>query len=153
MPEWRRPLKAIEVGKSRTICEGEDVAILSIGHIGNEAVKACNELNSEGIHPAHYDLRFAKPLDHELLHQVFKKFKYIITVEDGCRQGGVGSAILEFMADNNYNSTVVRLGIPDQVIEHGEQPELWKECGFDADGIIKKVKEFALSRTTRVLAS
>ena len=153
MPEWRRPLKAIEVGKARTICEGEDVAILSIGHIGNEAVKACYELNSEGIHPAHYDLRFAKPLDHELLHQVFKKFKYIITVEDGCVQGGVGSAILEFMADNNYNATIVRLGIPDQVIEHGEQPELWKECGFDAEGIIRKVKEFALSRTTRVLAS
>ena len=145
-------MKALEVGKGRTICEGEDVAILSIGHIGNEAIKACNELNSEGIHPAHYDLRFAKPLDQQLLHQVFKKFKYVITVEDGCVQGGVGSAILEFMADNNYNSKVVRLGIPDQIIEHGEQPELWKECGFGAEGIIKRVKEFAVSRPMKSIA-
>jgi len=145
-------MKALEVGKGRTICEGEDVAILSIGHIGNEVVKACNELNSEGIHPAHYDLRFAKPLDQQLLHQVFKKFKYVITVEDGCVQGGVGSAILEFMADNNYNSKVVRLGIPDQIIEHGEQPELWKECGFGAEGIIKRVKEFAVSRPMKSIA-
>lgn len=153
MPEWRRPMKAIEIGKGRTICEGEDVAILSIGHIGNEAVKACSELNSEGIHPAHYDMRFAKPLDHELLHHVFKKFKRIVTLEDGCLQGGMGSAVLEFMADHNYNSTVIRLGIPDKVIEHGEQPELWRECGFDARGIVKTVNEFAVSRATKTIAS
>lgn len=153
MPEWRRPMKALEIGKARTICEGEDVAILSIGHIGNEVVKACLELNSEGIHPAHYDMRFVKPIDQELLHQVFKKFKHIVTVEDGCLQGGMGSAIIEFMADNNYSSTVVRLGIPDKVIEHGEQPELWRECGFDVESIIKVVKEFAVSRATRVMAS
>ena len=146
-------MKAIEVGKARMICDGEDVAILSIGHIGNEVVKACQELNSEGIHPAHYDMRFAKPLDHELLHQVFKKFKHVVTVEDGCLQGGMGSAILEFMADNNYISTVIRLGIPDKVIEHGEQPELWAECGFDARGIVKTVNKFAVSRATKTIAS
>ena len=153
MTDWRRPMKAIEVGKARMICDGEDVAILSIGHIGNEVVKACQELNSEGIHPAHYDMRFAKPLDHELLHQVFKKFKHVVTVEDGCLQGGMGSAILEFMADNNYISTVIRLGIPDKVIEHGEQPELWAECGFDARGIVKTVNKFAVSRATKTIAS
>jgi len=153
MPEWRRPLKALEVGKARMICDGEDVAILSIGHIGNEVVKACLELNSEGIHPAHYDMRFVKPLDSSVLHHVFKKFKNVITVEDGCIQGGMGSAVLEFMADNNYSSNMVRLGIPDKIIEHGEQVELWAECGFDSTGIRRKVKEFALSRTTKFLAS
>jgi 1-deoxy-D-xylulose-5-phosphate synthase len=153
MHEWRRPLKAIEIGKSRTICEGEDIAILTIGHIGNEAVKACTELNTEGIHPAHYDMRFVKPIDEELLHQVFNKYKYVVTVEDGCLQGGMGTAVLEFMADHNYSATVVRLGIPDQVIEHGEQPELWAECGYDFNGIIKTIKSFGISRATRVMAS
>jgi 1-deoxy-D-xylulose-5-phosphate synthase len=153
MHEWRRPLKAIEIGKSRTICEGEDIAILTIGHIGNEAVKACTELNTEGIHPAHYDMRFVKPIDEELLHQVFKKYKYVVTVEDGCLQGGMGTAVLEFMADHNYSATVVRLGIPDQVIEHGEQPELWAECGYDFNGILKTIKSFGISRATRVMAS
>ncbi len=152
MSDWCRPMKVIEPGKARIICEGEEVAILSIGHIGNEVVKACKELNSESIHPAHYDMRFVKPLDEELLHRVFKKFKHIVTVEDGCVQGGLGSAILEFMADNNYNSTVVRLGIPDRVIEHGEQQELYSECGFDAIGIFKTVKEFVISSPMKSLA-
>ena len=153
MPEWRRPLKTIEVGKARMICEGEDVAILSIGHIGNEVVKACLELNSEGIHPAHYDMRFVKPLDSTVLHHVFTKFKNVITVEDGCIQGGMGSAVLEFMADNNYSSTIVRLGIPDKIIEHGEQPELWAECGFDSAGIRKAVEKLAVNRATKTIAS
>lgn len=153
MPDWRRPMRAVEIGKARTISEGEDVAILSIGHIGNEAIKACVELNIEGIHPAHYDMRFAKPLDENLLHQIFEKFKYIVTVEDGCLPGGMGSAILEFMADNNYSSQVVRLGIPDQIIEHGEQPELWAECGYDSSGIQKIVRKLATARETKTLAS
>ena len=116
-------------------------------------MKACTELNTEGIHPAHYDMRFVKPIDEELLHQVFKKYKYVVTVEDGCLQGGMGTAVLEFMADHNYSATVVRLGIPDQVIEHGEQPELWAECGYDFNGIIKTIKSFGISRATRVMAS
>jgi 1-deoxy-D-xylulose-5-phosphate synthase len=153
MPDWRRPMKAIPVGKGRTICEGEDVAILTIGHIGNEVTKACVELNAEGMHPAHYDLRFAKPLDEALLHEVFAKFKHVVTVEDGCVQGGMGSAVLEFMADNNYSSNVIRLGIPDHIIEHGEQHELWAECGLDAEHIIQTVKKLAVSRTTKVMAS
>jgi 1-deoxy-D-xylulose-5-phosphate synthase len=151
LPDWRRPLKAIEVGKGRKICDGEEVAILSIGHIGNEAVKATQELNNEGISPAHYDLRFVKPLDAKMLHEVFKNYKYIVTVEDGCIEGGMGSAILEFMADNNYHPQVTRLGIPDLIVEHGEQAELWAECGYDAPAIVKAVKRFAIRRKTNTL--
>ncbi|HCN83502.1 MAG TPA: 1-deoxy-D-xylulose-5-phosphate synthase [Sphingobacteriaceae bacterium] len=153
MTDWQRPMKAIPVGKGRKICDGEDVAILTIGHIGNEAVKACIELNSEGIHPAHYDLRFVKPLDEALLHEVFTKYKNIVTVEDGCLQGGMGSAVIEFMSDNNYSANVVRLGIPDRIIEHGEQHELWEECGYDFHSIIATVKKLAIGRTTKILAS
>jgi 1-deoxy-D-xylulose-5-phosphate synthase len=153
MPDWKRPFKAITVGKGRKICDGEEVVILSIGHIGNEATKACQELNAEGIYPAHYDMRFAKPIDEQLLHEVFAKFKNVITVEDGCIQGGMGSAVIEFMAENNYTARVIRLGIPDQVIEHGEQPELWAECGYDAAAIQQKVKEMAHSRATQTIAS
>ncbi|WP_026897763.1 1-deoxy-D-xylulose-5-phosphate synthase [Daejeonella oryzae] len=153
MPDWRRPMKAIPIGKGRKICDGEDVAILTLGHIGNEALKACLELNSEGIHPAHYDMRFVKPLDEEMLHTVFSKFKNVVTVEDGCLQGGFGSAVIEFMADHNYTSKIVRLGIPDKIIEHGEQPELWSECGFDANAIIETVRKIAVGRTTKVMAS
>jgi 1-deoxy-D-xylulose-5-phosphate synthase len=151
LPDWRRPLKAIEVGKGRKICDGEEVAILSIGHIGNEAIKATQELNNEGISPAHYDLRFVKPLDAKLLHEVFKNYKYIITVEDGCIEGGMGSAVLEFMADNNYHPQVIRLGIPDTIVEHGEQAELWAECDYDASAIVKALKSFANNRKTNAL--
>jgi 1-deoxy-D-xylulose-5-phosphate synthase len=89
----------------------------------------------------HCDMRFVKPLDEELLHEVFSTYKKIITVEDGCVQGGFGSAILEFMADHNYQAEVRRLGIPDRIVEHGEQAELHQECGFDPDGIERSVIE------------
>jgi 1-deoxy-D-xylulose-5-phosphate synthase len=153
MTDWKRPLKALEIGTGRKISDGEDVAILTIGHVGNFAVEACQELNSEGIHPAHYDLRFAKPLDLNMLHDVFSRYKHIITVEDGCLQGGVGSAVLEFMADHKYNAQVIRLGIPDEFIEHGEQPELWALCGYDTLSIINAVKKIAIGRTTKIMAS
>ncbi len=153
MPEWKRPLKAIKVGTGRKICDGEEVAILSIGHMGNEAISACKELNAEGIHPAHYDIRFVKPLDEKLLHEVFKNYQKVITVEDGCIQGGMGSAVLEFMADHGYAAQVIRLGIPDSYVEHGEQPELWAECGYDAAGIAKTVRKLATARTTATIAS
>lgn len=153
MTDWKRPLKALVVGTGRKISDGEDVAILTIGHVGNFAVEACKELNSEGIHPAHYDLRFAKPLDLNLLDDVFTRYKNIVTVEDGCLQGGVGSAILEFMADHKYNAQVIRLGIPDEFIEHGEQQELWALCGYDTLAIINAVKKIAIGRTTKIMAS
>ena len=153
MVDWKRPFKALEIGKGRKICDGEEVAILTIGHVGNFAVQACNELNSEGIHPAHYDLRFVKPLDEALLHDVFKRYQKVVTVEDGCLQGGMGSAVLEFMADHNYNAQVIRLGIPDEVIEHGEQSELWALCGYDTAAIISTIKSIAVGRTTATVAS
>ena len=153
LPDWKRPLNELQIGKGRKICDGEDVAILTIGHVGNFAVEACKELNSDGISPAHYDLRFVKPLDEQLLHEVFTRFKNVVTVEDGCLQGGMGSAVLEFMADNGYKTNVVRLGIPDEVVEHGEQPELWALCGYDTNAIIQAVKKIAVSRTTKTMAS
>ncbi|MDB5014623.1 MAG: deoxyxylulose-5-phosphate synthase [Daejeonella sp.] len=153
MSNWKQPFKALEIGKGRKICDGQEVAILTIGHIGNEAVLACSELNIEGIYPAHYDMLFVKPLDASLLHQVFSNFKYIVTVEDGCIQGGMGSAVLEFMADNGYSSKIIRLGIPDKIIEHGEQPELWRECGYDAKAIVETVKKILVPRVQQVLAS
>ena len=141
MPDWKKPLQKLEIGKGKKIKEGEDVAILTIGHIGNYAVKACEILENEGINAAHYDLRFVKPLDEVLLHEVFQKFTKVITVEDGCVQGGMGSAVLEFMADNGYSAKLKRLGIPDRVVEHGEQLELHHECGFDSEGIAEAVRE------------
>jgi 1-deoxy-D-xylulose-5-phosphate synthase len=153
MVDWQRPMKAIPVGKGRKVCDGEDVAVLSIGAIGNEVVKAFDELNAEGYHPAHYDMRFVKPLDAALLHEVFTKFDKVITVEDGCLQGGMGSAIIEFMSDNNYKAQVIRLGIPDQFIEHGEQPELWAECGYNSTGIAEQVRKVTVKRATETIAS
>ncbi|WP_114941576.1 1-deoxy-D-xylulose-5-phosphate synthase [Mucilaginibacter endophyticus] len=154
MVDWQRPFKAIPVGKGRKVCDGDDVAILSIGAIGNEVVKAITELNAEGYNPAHYDLRFVKPLDKALLHDVFSKFNKVITVEDGCIEGGAGSAVLEFMADNGYtNIQVKRLGIPDTFIEHGDQPELWADCGFNANGIAEQVRNMAEKRSVNTIAS
>lgn len=153
MVDWQRPFKLITVGKGRKICDGEEVAILSIGTIGNEAVKAVAELNIEGYNPAHYDLRFVKPLDAAMLHEVFKKFGKVITVEDGCVEGGAGSAVLEFMADHNYHAEVVRLGIPDTIVEHGEQHELWAECGYDYAAIAQQVRDMAVKRNAHTIAS
>jgi 1-deoxy-D-xylulose-5-phosphate synthase len=140
MVDWRTPLELIEVGTGRCITEGEDVAVLSIGHPGNFVQKALKELEKENIKPAHYDIRFVKPLDEKLLHAIFQKFKKIITVEDGCIMGGMGSAVLEFMADNNYSATVIRLGIPDKYIHHGTPAELYAECGFDTAAIMSTIK-------------
>lgn len=135
MPEWKTPMKKVKIGTGRKVVSGSDIAILTIGHIGNEGLKAIEDLKKEGISAALYDLRFVKPLDEVLMHEVFGKFDQIITVEDGCVQGGMGSAVLEFMADHGYSARVTRLGIPDQVIEHGSQPQLWEECGYDTKAI------------------
>lgn len=141
MVNWKTPMKKLKIGEGRRIRTGQDIAILTIGHVGNFAIKACEELMEAGIDAAHYDLRFVKPLDEILLHEVFSKFSKVITVEDGCIQGGMGSAVLEFMADNNYAAQVIRLGIPDKFIEHGEQPELYRECNYDTQAIIETAKK------------
>ncbi|HEY9009184.1 MAG TPA: 1-deoxy-D-xylulose-5-phosphate synthase [Ohtaekwangia sp.] len=141
MPEWRTPMEEIKIGTGRRLRKGNDLAILTIGHIGNYAVEACDRLARHSILVGHYDMRFVKPLDEKLLHEVFSQYKKIITVEDGCLQGGFGSAVLEFMADHNLHAEVKRLGIPDRIVEHGEQHELHHECRFDVEGIERAVVE------------
>ena len=141
MLDWKTPFKEIKTGKGRKITNGEDIAILSIGHPGNFAQEAIAKMSDSVISIAHYDMRFVKPLDEMLLHEIFSKFKKIITIEDGCIMGGFGSAIIEFMVDQKYQSEVVRLGIPDEYIHHGTQEELWDECGFDAAAIIKTIEK------------
>ena len=148
MPEWRTPFEEMEIGRGRRIKKGEDVAILTIGHIGNYAVEACEKLSEQGLNPGHYDMRFIKPLDEDLLHEVFSNYSKVVTVEDGCVMGGFGSAVLEFMADHGYNTQVRRLGIPDDIVEHGEQKQLHAECDFDVDGIIDAV--IKLSETVEI---
>jgi 1-deoxy-D-xylulose-5-phosphate synthase len=139
MPNWRTPMEEIKIGTGRKIRGGEDLAILTIGHIGNYAVEVCERLAAQHIEVAHYDMRFVKPLDEAMLHEIFSTYKKVLTVEDGCVQGGFGSAVLEFMADHHYHADVKRLGIPDRIVEHGEQFELHHECGIDPDGIEKAV--------------
>jgi len=141
MPEWKTPLAPIEIGKGRKIKDGKEVAILSFGHPGNFATTAIRNLRSEGIDPAHYDIRFVKPLDEALLHEVFTNYTKIVTVEDGTVVGGFGSAILEFMNANGYKADITILGIPDRLVEHGTLKELHRECAYDAAGIEAAVKE------------
>lgn len=141
MNEWKTPFQKIKVGTGRKLTSGKDLAILTIGHPGNFAQEAINEIKSSGASVAHYDMRFVKPLDETMLHEVFAKFDKVITIEDGCLMGGFGSSIIEFMVDQKYSSEVVRLGIPDEYIHHGTQQELWAECGFNKDGIVKTIKQ------------
>ncbi|GAB4396795.1 MAG: 1-deoxy-D-xylulose-5-phosphate synthase [Microscillaceae bacterium] len=142
MPDWRKPFETIEIGKGRKIQDGEEVAILSLGHMGNLALEACQQLAEKDIHPALYDMRFVKPLDEGLLREVFQKFSKIITVEDGCVMGGFGSAVLEFMADHGYAAQVKRLGMEDRVFEHGTQMELYEEAGYSPRQIAQAVEAF-----------
>ena len=148
MIEWKTKMELINIGEGRIICEGNDIAILSIGHIGNYVTKAINKLRKENIYPSHYDMRFVKPLDEKLLHRILEKHKFILTVEDGCVMGGFGSAILEFISDNNYKNSVQRLGIPDRVIEHGSQEELYVECNYDDDAIYRFSKKMLNFKNT-----
>lgn len=144
MVEWKTPFKKIKIGTGQRLKTGDDFAILSIGAIGTEAAKAIEQLEKEGLSVAHYDMRFIKPIDEILLHEVFSKFDKIITLEDGCIIGGLGSAVLEFMADNNYQASVKRLGIPDKFIEHGTQDELYNECFYDVNAIVETAKSFGI---------
>ncbi len=139
--DWKKPFEKLEIGKGRIISEGTDIAILTIGKPGILTKRAVKKLAKGNISAAHYDMRFVKPLDENLLHEIFKKFDKIITVEDGVIKGGFGSAVLEFMSENNYNSKIKMLGVPDQFINQGTPEELYKECGFDLNGIFKSARE------------
>lgn len=141
MPEWRKPLQKIEIGKGRLVKAGSEVAILSLGHPGNFALDACKILINDGVEPAVYDMRFAKPLDEPLLHQIAQQYSKIITIEDGTILGGFGSAVTEFMAEHHYTPQLKILGIPDRLVEHGKPEELYRECGFDAQGIAAVVRQ------------
>lgn len=138
---WRQPFEEIEVGKGRCIKSGDELALISIGTIGHKAQLAAIEMAREGISIAHYDMRFLKPIDKALLHEILSKFKNIITIEDGTIVGGLGSAVLEFAADHGYSPKVNRLGIPDRFVDHGTQSELLRECEYDKAGIVKAIKK------------
>ena len=151
MPDWKTPLAPIEIGKGRKIKDGKEVAILSFGHPGNFATTAIRNLRSEGIDPAHYDIRFVKPLDEALLHEVFTNYTKIVTVEDGTVVGGFGSAILEFMNANGYKADITILGIPDRLVEHGTLKELHSECAYDVAGIEAAVKEIVSTKALQTV--
>ena len=135
--DWRTPLEVLPIGKGRKLREGKDLAILSIGPIGNEVAKAIDRAEAEGRSVAHYDMIYLKPLDEALLHEIGQAYSRIITVENGVVRGGFGSAVLEFMADNGYTPRVERIGVPDRFIEQGSIPELYKLCGMDAESIYR----------------
>lgn len=145
MVDWQHPFKEITIGTGRKLRDGADIALVSFGPIGTSAAKAAELLAYQGIDAAHYDLRFAKPLDHEMLHELFRKFKRVITIEDGTIVGGIGSALIEFANLHGYPAQIKRLGIPDQFIEHGTPLELITECGFHTEGIVEQ----ALKMTTK----
>ncbi len=148
LTDWKTPFKEIKVGTGRRMRNGEHLAILTIGHVGNFAMAAADELKGKGADVAVYDMRFVKPIDEIMLHEVFGKFDKIITVEDGCIQGGMGSAVLEFMADHNYQARVQRLGMADQFYEHGTQEELYSEAGYGVADIVAKAEYMLRSTLT-----
>jgi 1-deoxy-D-xylulose-5-phosphate synthase len=141
MVEWRTPFEEVPVGKGRKIRSGKDLAFLSIGPLGKKVELVTSTLQQSGYEVAHYDMRFVKPLDEDLLHEVFTNYKKVITVEDGTVIGGLGSAVLEFMADHGYSAVVKRLGIPDRFIDQGSQTELYRECGLDREGLTSAALE------------
>lgn len=143
LTEWRTAMEEIEIGKGRKLKDGKDIAILSFGHPGNFAAAAIRDVKKEGLDPAHYDMRFAKPLDEEMLHEVFNNYAKIITVEDGTILGGFGSAVLEFMNGHGYKADVKIMGIPDHLVEHGTPKQLYDEIGLDANGIAAMIRSMA----------
>lgn len=152
MPDWQTPMQEIEIGKGRKLKEGKGIAILSLGHPGNFAAAAIRNLNREEIYPGHYDMRFAKPLDEELLHEAMRNYEKIITIEDGTVTGGFGSAILEFMAAHGYKNEIKIVGIPDRIVEHGTPKQLHRECGYDAEGIAHTVRKMMAEKVKTVIA-
>ena len=139
LTDWKCPLESIPVGKGRCIKEGNDIALLTLGPIGKSVAGVVNDAEREGISVAHYDMRFLKPIDKELLHEVGKKFKYVITLEDGVIAGGLGTAVTEFMAENGYTPTIKTMGIPDTFVEHGSAEELYKLCKMDKEAVLEAV--------------
>ncbi len=153
MPEWRKPMQEIKIGTGRKLRDGKGVAILTFGHPGNFAAAAIRELKAENIEPAHYDMRFAKPLDEALLHEALLQYERIVTVEDGTVVGGFGSAVAEFMAQHGYKNDLTILGIPDRIVEHGTLKELHRECGYDAQAIADAVRQMLKEPVSAITVS
>lgn len=141
MPEWHETMRSIEIGKGEKLEDGEKVAVLTLGPLGNKVLDAVKSLKSQGMSVACYNMIFLKPIDEDILAEVGAKFKQVITVEDGTRNGGFGSAVLEYFADHDINIKVKRLGLPDRFVEHGTPDELYKICGLDSESIEKVIKE------------
>ena len=139
LKDWERPLEILPVGKGRKLQQGNDLAVISIGPIGNIAREAIENARAAGVNAAHYDMIYLKPIDEELLHEVGKKYRRIITVENGTIRGGLGSAVMEFMNENGYTPEIKRIGIPDRFIPQGTIPELYNYCGMDADSIFNQL--------------
>ena len=144
MPHWQTPFEKMNIGKGELVQEGTEIAILSLGHPGNFVVKACAKLALLGYKPAHYNMRFVKPIDESILHDVGKNFKHVITIEDGTIVGGFGSACIEFFALHQYTPIVKMLGIPDRIVEHGKPAELYRECEYDEQAIVDVIKSLQL---------
>ena len=143
LKDWRCPMKALQVGKGRLLQEGKDIALLSIGPLGNEAEKAISMVKEEGISVQHYDMRFLKPIDEEILHYVSEHYTHIITLEDGALKGGLASAVMEFMSEHCFPAHVHGIGLPDEFIEHGTPAELYRMVGMDAESIAEKIRKYA----------
>lgn len=141
--DWRHPFSEIDTGKGRCLRRGKKVAVLTLGPLGIKVARVCKELAQQGIEVGHYDVRFVKPLDEQMLHEVFSSYTTVLTIEDGAIAGGMGSAILEFMSENGYQCKVKRLGIPDRFVEHGSQMALYKEIGLDMESIRGLIEELA----------
>lgn len=143
--DWRNQMEILPIGKGKKIREGKDIAVLSIGPIGNEVIKAIDSLADDAVSVAHYDMIYLKPIDKDLLHEVGKQFSRIITVENGVVQGGLGTEVMEFMAENGYSPRIQRIGVGDRFIEHGSIPELYKLCGMDAESIASEIKRLVVN--------
>jgi 1-deoxy-D-xylulose-5-phosphate synthase len=143
LKDWRCPLEAIEVGTGRCLKEGDNVALITLGPIGKKMEEAIKQAEEKGISVAHYDLRFLKPLDSKMLNAIGQKFDKIITVEDGVIAGGMGSAIMEFMASNGYTPIIKTIGIPDIFVEHGTVDELYKLCKMDCNAVYQAILEIS----------
>ena len=140
--DWRCPLEAVEVGKGRLMRKGNDVAFLTLGPLGKVMESVIDEAEKQGVSVAHYDMRFLKPIDTDILREVGENFKYVVTLEDGCVNGGLGSAVVEYMAENGYTPAIKVMGIPDKFIEHGTPEELYRVCGMDKDSVLNAILKF-----------
>lgn len=151
MPQWQTPFEELETGKGQLIQKGTEIAILSFGHPGNFVIQACQQLRDEGFVPSHYNMRFVKPIDENILHEVGRNYTKVITIEDGTVVGGFGSAVLEFFARHQYNPVVEILGIPDRIVEHGKPSELHRECGYDTLAVLESVARMRALNSVEII--